>query len=428
MDDDRHPDAISRLLGDFVREVADTVATPPWVADPRRPGRGRPVPGGRGWRVLVLAMSTAVVAAVVGLVFAYGPRSSDGGHGVITHPGGHRSHPSVRSIDYGGSFHPAEIVGASGALWVTGSRGGDPLTGPCAVERIDPAQLAPVAYALSACGMNIVAGQDHLYLETVEDSPDNGHAIRIESVSTADETSTVFGPVVMTVVGSEIAHTQLGYADGWLWLYGYTDGPEVVQISPTTGAVVRTVTDVPGIGGTEPIIAAGPGGIWLAGGPGGPGGPAFILSSPTAGGVIREFPAAPPSRTVEWLAAEAGRMWIGEADAPVGPHPSPTEHIVVVNRSGDVLQRSPVEDYGSAPVTVAGQLWTVGPGGTGCATQPIWRVDRASLRTSVITTLAPPSDPCLTPSFRSVTTAGGALFVLDGAGGSAAEVLYRVTP
>ncbi|MGA2474704.1 MAG: hypothetical protein ABSG39_14640, partial [Acidimicrobiales bacterium] len=43
---------------------------------------------------------------------------------------------------------------------------------------------------------------------------------------------TALSPVVMSVVGSSIAHTDFTYGDGSLWLYGYQmlAGPQVVRI------------------------------------------------------------------------------------------------------------------------------------------------------------------------------------------------------
>ena len=279
--------------------------------------------------------------------------------------------------------------------------------------------------------MNIVAGPGALYLETETGQPGtNNVLVGIESFSTSTEVSKILAPNLMTVVGSEIAHTQLAYADGWLWLYGHTaDKDELLQISPSRGAVVRSIADVPAIGGTEPLIAAGPGGIWLAGGPGGPAAPAFVLSSPTASGVIRELPAVAGSITVEWLAPVARRMWVGGAAVSTGLHAAPFERIVSLNRSGAVTRKSPLENFGSAPIAVGRQRWTVGPGGTGgCAGQPIWRVNPTTLRTSLVTTLHPRSDPCLDGGYRTVAGVGGAVFVLDGAGGVSPAYLYRVKP
>jgi hypothetical protein len=257
----------------------------------------------------------------------------------------------------------------------------------------------------------------------------------------------------MTVFGSEIAHTQLAYVDGNLWLYGYTNKAEVVQVSPANGAVVDTfTTGVPEIGGTEPLISAGAGGVWLAGGAGGSASLARLSAPPTAlEWTLAPLPvttltSAPDATTVEWLGTVAGRLWVGEATFPSSPNssnnPRPTlvERIVALESSGSasgraevigsarVAKRSPAEEYGLAPVTVGDEVFSVGPGQT-CRSQPIWKVDPSTLRTTVVTTLHPPFDPCLGEvSGRSETSAGGALFVLDSTGGPTPAVLYRVEP
>ena len=72
----------------------------------------------------------------------------------------------------------------------------------------------------------------------------------------------------MSVVGSAIAHTDFTYGGGALWLYAeqMLAGPEVVRISPATGAVTATLKPVPEIGGIDPAVAANGAGWWLAGG------------------------------------------------------------------------------------------------------------------------------------------------------------------
>jgi len=419
--------------------------------------------------VLSVVLSTLTVVGAIALLIAYGPRSANPGGGTTAKPGqnGHPPHVSVRSVELGGTFHPAEIVGADGALWLNGSTGvtgsgvgGDQSTVRCALERVDPARLSPVAHDLSACGINIVAGQGQLYLETeTGQRGTNNVVLGIEAFSTSTHLSRILTPDVMTVVGSADAHTQLAYADGNLWLYGYTNHAEVVQVSPDSGAVVQTfTTGVPEIGGTEPLIAAGPGGVWLAGGAGGSSALARLSEFPTAlEWVLTPEPAAllsptPATTTVEWLATVAGRLWVGEATtASGGPHPALVERIVVldssvtggrvevqgsavekgspadvVEGSVSVVKRSPAEDFGVAPVSVGKDVFSVGPGPS-CGSQPVWWVNPSSLRTSVVSTLHPSVDPCLSEgTFRSVTSTGQAVFVLDGSAGTAPAMLYRI--
>jgi len=438
--EDRRPDPTTRILQDFVREVSDDVVTAPW--EPGSRGLRRRHGRARADRRMVAALVTSVaVVLTVALLLVYGPRSGETGTGVTGgRPGaGHTTPGRLRSVTFGGAFQPDEEVGADGALWLIGPNGPQVGDGACEVERLDPASLSKVTFPVAACGINMVAGGDTLYLEhEAERSGSNDVEITIETISVSTHVSTVLTPVAMTVVGSERAHTQLAYADGWLWLYGYTGTAEVDQISPTTGAVVHTFTNgVPGIGGTEPLISGGPGGVWLAGGPGGSSALALLSSSAPSdalGWTLTPVPAPSPesataSSTVEWLVAESGRMWVGEATETSGPSlpggDALSERIVVLNGSGTVERRSPVEDIGSSIEAMDGDLYTVD---APCGTQSIWRVDRSSLRTSLLTRLRPALDPCLSVGYRSVAGTGRAIFVLYGAGGSHGTVLDRIEP
>ena len=444
VDDDRSTDPTGRILGDYVRRVSEKVVTPPFPGS--LVGSGRQQQVRRRRRVLTAGLSAVVVAGVVVVLVAYGPRSADTGSGVTGRPTvtgrPGLTVPSapvkVRAVTFRGGFQPYQEVGAAGALWLINQT--DTTDGSCRVTRFDPVTLVTTqTYALAACGNNVVAGDGQLYLETEVTQPDDSNPIRIETFSLSDHRSKVLTPVAMTVFGSAIAHTQLAFADGWLWLYGPTaQGAEVVKIAPATGAVVATLRGVPEIGGTEPLIVAGPGGVWFSGGPGGS--PTLALASPmvdaagaSAKTTLRLVPAeGPEAATVEWMADVEGRLWMGELGGVAIPahfsHGALAESIVVLGRSGAVVTASPVEDYGQAPVVASGEVLSVGPGGS-CDSQPIWRVNGTSLVTTVVGRLRPPFEPCLGQgSYRNVAVAGGAVFVLDSTGGSQPAVLYRIRP
>jgi hypothetical protein len=88
-----------------------------------------------------------------------------------------------------------------------------------------------VIFAVPACGMNVAVGPGALFLDTaVADVKSQTYAIHIERFSMSTHTSTVFPAVSATLLlGSDIAHTQLAYADGSLWLYAARNGPEVLR-------------------------------------------------------------------------------------------------------------------------------------------------------------------------------------------------------
>jgi hypothetical protein len=434
MDDDPRSDLTGQLLEDYVRRVSEQVVTPPFTGRPERGRRRRR--GREGRRVLAVVLATMTVAGVVAVLVAYGPRSSDRGSGVTGHRGG--TVPTAgargRSVTFPGPFRPDEEVGAGGALWLMGPSGPQVGQARCDVARLDPVTLSRVTFPIAACGINTVAHSGTLYLEDENEAfGTNNVTISIETVSMATHVSTVLTPVDITVVGSERAHTQLAYADGWLWLYGYTTSPEVVQVSPTSGAVIHVFTSgVPEIGGTEPLISAGPGGVWLAGGAGGSSALA-LLSLPSFGleWILSPVPLQPPpsdnaSATVEWMSAVDGLMWVGEATFGADPG-AVSERIVAVSSTGTVVKESPVEDIGSALVAINGAVYAVSPGPQ-CGNQFMWKVDPSSLRTTIVSTVHLPFNPCVSEGYRSFTSAGGAVFVLEAPGGSVESVLYRIAP
>jgi hypothetical protein len=217
--DDQRPDPTDRLLTEFVQQVSDDVVPPPFTPADRRSD------GGRRWpwssRIVLTAVgAVAVAAALVALLVVDGPRSADTPP-VVTGQPTHPEHPArpgpvrVRSVTLHGSFQPDQVVGDDGALWLLRRNDGSNDTNGCRFARLDPGTLAMTTYPLSVCGMNVAAGPGQLFVETEGGVPGtNDIPIHIEAISLIRHTSTVYTPVAMTVVGSEIAHTQLAYADG----------------------------------------------------------------------------------------------------------------------------------------------------------------------------------------------------------------------
>ena len=268
--------------------------------------------------------------------------------------------------------------------------------------------------------MNVTAGPGAIYLEVpVAEVSSETYAVHIERFSTSTHASTLFGTVSATMsLGSGIAHTQLAYADGSLWFYANERGvPEVLQLSPSTGAVQRSFTPVPQIGGTEPLIAATPGYVWLAGGAGSG---ADFLRIDVHNGATRAVRLPGRYASVYDLVGIEGRLFILYLAYPAGT--GSTNHVGSFSPSGGQLARSPGEEVGAWLVSVGGALFSGGPSST-CngPSLPIWRVDEPSLRTSAVAELHPPGDPCIDQGFRAVATAGNSLFVLSG------SAVYRVT-
>jgi hypothetical protein len=180
--------------------------------------------------------------------------------------GGTGARHSVRTVTFAGSFVPQQIVAASGKIWVVGTTQPDNL---CAIEEIDPSSLRMRRFPLPACGSYVAAGSGQIYLaDGVFTAATDSEAFHIESFDTTTHGAVVMAPVDLTTTGTGYAHMAMTYGGGYLWLNPWSD--HVLEISPSTGAVVATISDTLFPGGGHPALVAGPSGLWLAGGPGGP--------------------------------------------------------------------------------------------------------------------------------------------------------------
>lgn len=333
----------------------------------------------------------------------------------------------IHSHTFAGSFVPEQVVSAGGRVWLVGtSRPG--LGGGCGVEPVNPVTLDPGAFlAIPRCGPNIAVGDGYLYLTGVTyQKGTNNETIQIERVDTATDHVTLLAPVVMTLVGSAIAHTAMTYGEGSLWLDGYDqaskDGAaEVVQISPATGGVINTITGVPAIGGAQPAMVANRGGLWLASGAGGtenldrvpPGGvtPASVFQAPSPGSIL-------------WLAALGSTVW---ADVAQHGGTLSTTRLTAFDPSGREVRRTlPGQISGWLPAGADGRLWSLG-GGACSGPQQVWEVNTGSGRSVVAATLRPPVDWCNVGPGSEVAAIGRAGFVLDPSYTvDPTAVLYRV--
>ncbi len=168
--------------------------------------------------------------------------------------------------------------------------------------------------------------------------------------------------MVLQNVGSAVAHTDLTFGDGSLWLYGYATGtPEVVRISPVSGAVEGTIVNAPPIGGLYPAVAADAAGAWLGGGPGGTAQLDWVPANTTTARAT-SYAAPTANSAILWLAAHGGRVWAGVATYTQGARTtSVTTRLVALSDDGNVAVRSGSEPVGLFPAvaTPDGRLWGV---------------------------------------------------------------------
>jgi len=336
--------------------------------------------------------------------------------------------PSVTSVALG-DLVPSEIVGGDGALWMMASHGGGTNPDQCVLAKLDPLSGSTATFPLPTCGFNATAGGGSLYFESnASIATDFTREIRILKVDTATGAATPLDPVALSVKGSSIAHTQLAYADGSLWLWGMVGGDgQLNQVSPDTGAVERTFASLPPIGGTEPLITSTPGQLWLAGGSGGG---ATLSRLDTKTGLLTNGPSlgTTGAGNILWLTSLNSEVFAGVFDATGSGGAGGTFHVFALNDDGTVRTTTTVDQFGATVTSGDVGVWMLGPGATCKTGEPLIRVDPASLSARVVTTLRPSFNPCTVGGFRRFAAVGTHLFALDTDTTQANTRLYRITP
>ncbi len=337
--------------------------------------------------------------------------------------------PTLTALHFPGSFVPQQLIAASGRIWVLGS--GAPRTDTrCGLEEITPATMATRMYPLPACAQGIAAGGGRVYLVTAEFVRGTAatQRLHVDVFDPRDGKARILSPVVMSVLGSAIAHIDVTYGDGALWLYGeqMLAGPEVVRISPATGGVTAMLEPVAAIGGIDPAVAADDAGLWLAGGPGGPPGVSWVR--PGSGVSTTVFQGAVRS-SVSWLSAVGGVVWAGVETYGTGPSPSVLTNLVELDEDGHVVVTSPSELTGDFPLvsTAGGSLWGLAYVGPCGHPEELLQVDRTTGSSQPSVALKSPAQSCDAGVEGSQLAAVGrdvfALIPTDVAGSA---VLYRV--
>jgi len=319
----------------------------------------------------------------------------------------------VTSIDFRGPFIPEQVVSTGGKVWVVGSF--EATSGPnCAIEEVDPATLRTKLYPIPLCALDVTTGNHDIYIAGAISVPDsNDRSIHIEVFDTVTRQQTVLSPTVITLSGSSIAHTALAYGNGSVWFYSInTLSPKVVKISPSTGAVLATITDVPVTGGHFPALAKTAAGLWMTAGPGGSS-PALTLLPP---GLSTPTPVSvePPPSAVLWLSTVDNVVWADDATY-LNRGMTVLTRLAAFDTSGKQVVDSGPEDVGDMPLVASGRdLWTVGVGARCAGPQRVWRVDPSSGKTTAVLTLRTPNAACLDESFPlQLAATGGWVFVLD---------------
>jgi hypothetical protein len=344
------------------------------------------------------------VALVLGLVVSSsGPRGAP--HAAAAVGAGAARH-RVRTVAFARSFVPQQVVTASGKIWVLGSMATD---GSCALAEVEPVSLATTTFALPACGSYITVGGGKIFLaDGVFTQATDSDAFHIESFDTTTHESTVMDPVDITTTGTGYAHMDMTYGAGSLWLAPWSN--HVLEISTTTGAVVRSISGEPVSNGGHPILAGGAGGLWSAPGVGGP--EVIDRLAPPSSTPVPVFTGSAPGG-VWFLTVVDGRVWAEVADSrDEGRHF--VTGLVALDASGRTVLQVPFHQLGQWAIVGSGDdLWalTAGAGCTG--RQRLWRIDGRSGR-STVTTFSSPVVPCPVPyESDQLAAVGGNVFVLN---------------
>lgn len=374
-------------------------------------------------RYVVSAVSAlALVGLVVGSLLTIGAGGRTSATRTAT-AGPAATRPRIRSLTFAGPFAPEQVVSEGGKIWLVGSTGSseDP---SCAIEEVDPVSLRTETFPIPACGSYVAVGDGRIFLaDGVFTGATDVTAFHIESFDTATGTGVVMAPIDISSTGTGYAHMAMTFAAGSLWLNPW--GTDVLEISPSTGAVVRTVTGVPISDAGHPLIVGGGSGLWLAGGEASP---ATIYRLDPGSGTPVVFAKGPSKSSILWLSAVGDRLWVEVGTYVDGGRVVVTRMEAFTSSGRKVVETSP-EKVGDLPaVSTGGQLWSSGVGTKCNGPQRLWRIDSRTGRSVVAATLRSPVAPCLFEGDGSELAAvGQSVFVLDPTSGSAsASVLYRI--
>jgi hypothetical protein len=321
---------------------------------------------------------------------------------------------STRTIPFSPLFTPTQILSEAGKIWLLGSTSGLGQPQNCGIEEVDPTSLHYRTFPLPQCATYPVAGGGHIYL--LGDSfvrATNTDEFHLESFDLSTGQSTVMAPVIVTTNGTGRAHMAMAYGDGWVWVYPW--GDEVLQVSPTTGAVNSTIHGVGASGSGHPSVTVNSSGAYFAGWT-----PTITHTDPSTG-TVDTFYRAPSNSQVIWISALGASIWASVSTFNTGG--VPTTELYALDASGHPTLKVREQPFDISPVvSAAGRAFSVS-GGCERAIQ-LWGVDVRARRAAVLTTLQYLGG--CAGYLGSIATVGSYVFVLDNTGvASGSGFLYR---
>ena len=364
---------------------------------------------------MALAAGAALSAVVVG-VGSGSPRVGTGSGS----PGAHA--PVLRAAEvraFSGPLAPQEVFSVGGRLWLVGSTSLGTVPEHCAAEELDPSNLSGHQVAMPACPLySAVGGMDLYFAVASHSDAADTDTFHIEALDTATGQATVFAPVVTVTSGTGYAHMTMAYGAGWLWLEPWST--EILQISPSSGAVVGRVSDVPPSNSGHPWLAVTGGAVWAAGGTSAV--TRIVASSSEASPVFSS-----PTGTVLWVAVAGGRVWADEVRVADGGRGRPVSRLLAFSGSGERVADSPAPEIGDLPVLGSGgRMWAADVPCSGA--ERVWDLDPHTGAPLASTTLPPVGFAGCGPAGAPAATIGTDLYLLRPAGATTeGGELYRIT-
>jgi hypothetical protein len=202
-----------------------------------------------------------------------------------------------------------------------------------------------------------------------------------------------------------------------LWFRGFgtpgTPSDDLVEISPSTGAVLATVPDSVLPAGTEtPAMVGNGAALWLAGSSGS----SSVIETLNPGQPIpKRVYTATGTDAPEWLAAAGGHVWAYLR-----------LQLIQFDGGGAQVAESAPQELGQTPVLgSAGALWTSGETSRCDSPFRIWEVKRAHAMATTAATVHTPYETCLATS--GMVASGRVVFAFLADEGFASKLLL-ITP
>jgi hypothetical protein len=176
----------------------------------------------------------------------------------------------------------------------------------CVAAALDPVSLALGPLHTGSCGDPLLNGRTVTVVNTpIADTNNETLSVNVANPATGQVS---VGQPVMTYGSYSDTRPVLSYGNQWLWVYDVetTKGPELLQVSAESGAVVDTIT-MPEL--YRPFLAADDGGVWVAN---------SENESPVAPALSYVAVGSSVPRVVEsgplpicWLTAAGASAWVG---------------------------------------------------------------------------------------------------------------------